>query len=61
MAVQKNRKSRAKRDSRRSHDGLKHPAVSVDPVTGEEHRRHHITANGYYKGKRILDVDSVEE
>ena len=62
MAVQKNKKSRAKRDSRRAHDRLKkHPTLSVDQTTGEEHIRHHITANGFYNGKQILKTSSSEE
>lgn len=52
MAVQKNRKTPSKRGMRRSHDGLKNSALSIDPVSGELHRRHHITADGYYRGKK---------
>ena len=44
---------------RRSHDALSKPAMSIDPTTGETHRRHHVTADGYYRGKRVIDV--VEE
>lgn len=58
MAVQKSRKSRSKRGMRRSHDSLKNPTLSVDPVTGETHRRHHVGADGYYKGKEIISVKS---
>ena len=57
MAVQKGRKTRSRRDMRRSHDSLKVAALSVDPNTGETHMRHHVTANGYYRGKKVLDVD----
>lgn len=55
MAVQQTRKSRAKRDARRSHDAL-HPNVniSIDKQTGEAHLRHHMTADGYYRGRKIL-------
>lgn len=56
MAVQKNKVSRSKRDMRRSHDSLTAEALSVDQNTGETHRRHHMTANGYYRGKQIIDV-----
>lgn len=56
MAVQKNKKSRARRDQRRSHDSLKSPALSVDNTTGELHRRHHVTADGFYKGRKVLDI-----
>lgn len=61
MAVQQNKKSRSKRDMRRSHDALTKPTLSVDSTTGEVHRRHHITEDGYYRGKKVLDVDSVYE
>ena len=56
MAVQQNRKSRARRDQRRSHDALSKPILSIDPTTGETHRRHHITADGFYRGKKVLDL-----
>lgn len=55
MAVQQNKKSRASRDKRRSHDALSLPTLSTDATTGETHRRHHITADGYYRGKKVLD------
>jgi large subunit ribosomal protein L32 len=54
MAVQQNRKSRARRDMRRSHDALTGPALSVDPTSGEIHLRHHITADGFYRGRKVI-------
>ncbi|MGY0220055.1 50S ribosomal protein L32 [Endozoicomonadaceae bacterium StTr2] len=54
MAVQKNRKTRSKRDMRRSHDALTAPALSVDASTGETHRRHHMTPDGFFKGRQIV-------
>lgn len=54
MAVQKNRKTRSKRGMRRSHDALKTPALSIDPTSGETHLRHHITPDGYYRGRKII-------
>ena len=59
MAVQKSRKTPSRRGMRRSHDALSKPTMSVDPTTGETHLRHHVTADGYYRGKRVIDV--VEE
>lgn len=56
MAVQQNKKSRSRRDMRRSHDALGMPTLSVDQTTGETHLRHHMTADGYYRGKKILDT-----
>ncbi|MGI9214844.1 MAG: 50S ribosomal protein L32 [Gammaproteobacteria bacterium] len=54
MAVQKSRRSRSTRGQRRVHDKLTSLPVSMDQETGELHLRHHITANGYYKGKQII-------
>lgn len=56
MAVQKSRKTPSRRDMRRSHDSLKGPTLSVDSSTGETHRRHHVTADGFYRGKRVIEV-----
>ena len=54
MAVQQNKVSRSKRDRRRSHDGLKGPTLSEDSTTGETHRRHHVSADGFYRGKKVI-------
>ena len=56
MAVQQNRKTRSKRDKRRTHDSLTGPTLSTDKTSGEVHRRHHVTADGFYKGKKVLDL-----
>ena len=63
MAVQKSRKTPSKRGMRRSHNALKNPALSEDQETGEIHLRHHITADGYYRGKQVLKstVEDIEE
>ncbi len=61
MAVQKNRKTRSKRGMRRAHDALKNPTLSTDPTTGETHMRHHITPEGYYRGKKVLDVEAAHD
>ena len=55
MAVQQNKTSRSRRDKRRSHDKLRKPTLSVDPTTGETHRRHHVTADGFYRGRHIVN------
>lgn len=54
MAVQQNKKSPSRRGKRRAHDSLSAAALSVDSMTGEIHRRHHVSADGYYKGKKVL-------
>ena len=56
MAVQKVRSTSSRRDMRRSHDKLTGPTLSVDSNTGETHRRHHVTAEGYYRGRKVLDI-----
>lgn len=55
MAVQQNRKTRSKRDMRRSHDSLTSAQLSVDATSGETHRRHHMTADGFYRGRKVLE------
>lgn len=54
MAVQQNRGSRSKRDQRRSHHALKKATLSTDPTTGERHRRHHMTPDGFYRGRQVV-------
>jgi len=62
MAVQKSRKTPSRRGMRRSHDALTKPTLSTDPTTGELHRRHHVTADGFYKGNQVVaTADEVEE
>ncbi len=54
MAVQQNRKTPSKRGMRRAHDRLKNPTLSIEPTTGEVHRRHHVSADGYYRGRQVV-------
>ncbi len=54
MAVQQNRKTPSKRGMRRAHDALSGPTLSVEPTTGETHRRHHISPDGYYRGRKVI-------
>ncbi len=56
MAVQKSKVTPARRGMRRSHDSLKSASISEDSTTGETHRRHHIGADGYYRGKKVISV-----
>lgn len=53
MAVQQNRKSRSKRGMRRAHDSLDKPTLSIDPTSGETHRRHHVSPEGFYRGRKV--------
>ena len=54
MAVPQNRKSASKRGMNRSHDALSNPPLAAEPTTGEVHLRHHISPNGYYRGKKVI-------
>ena len=58
MAVQKSRKTRSKRGMRRSHDALTAATVSVDSVSGEKHPRHHVTADGFYRGRKVVETNA---
>lgn len=55
MAVQQNRKTPSKRGMRRSHDGLSTETLSIDPTSGETHLRHHVTPDGFYRGKKVIN------
>ena len=57
MAVQKDRKTRSKRGMRRAHDSLTAATISIDSTTGEKHRRHHVTPDGFYRGKKVIDTE----
>ncbi len=60
MAVQKSKKSRSRRDMRRSHDALGNPTLSVEATTGETHRRHHVSADGFYRGQQVINKQDDE-
>ena len=57
MAVQKNKVTRSRCGQRRSHDALKTATLSVDVTTGETHRRHHVTSDGFYRGRKVVDTE----
>lgn len=61
MAVQKNKKTRSRRGMRRSHQSLSKPTVSVEPLTGETHLRHHVTPDGYYRGRQVIEQPEYGE
>jgi len=61
MAVQQNRKTRSKRGMRRSHDALTGATLSVDSTTGETHLRHHVSPDGYYRGRKIITAKNDSE
>ena len=55
MAVQQNKKSPSRRGMRRAHYTAGAPALSVDPMSGNPHRRHHLArGSGFYRDRRII-------
>ena len=54
MAVQQNKKSPSRRGMRRSHDSLSGPTLSIEPTSGETHLRHQVSADGYYRGRKVI-------
>jgi large subunit ribosomal protein L32 len=38
----------------RAHDALVAPSLALEPTTGEVHLRHHISPNGFYRGKKVI-------
>jgi large subunit ribosomal protein L32 len=58
MAVQQNKKTRSRRGMRRSHDALDSSTLTVDQTSGETRRRHHVSADGFYRGKKVVDTGS---
>lgn len=61
MAVAKSKKSRSRRNMRRAHSSLSNPALSVDAATGETHLRHHVSPDGYYKGRQVIPPQLIVE
>ena len=57
MAVQQNRKTPSRRGMRRSHDKLTTSTLSIEPTTGETHLRHHVSADGFYRGRKVINKD----
>lgn len=54
MAVQKSKKTRSRRGMRRAHDAISAPTLSIEPTSGEQHLRHHVSAEGYYRGRQVI-------
>ena len=61
MAVQKSRKTPSRRGMRRSHDALSSATLSVEQTTGETHLRHHVSAEGYYRGRKVIADKVVDD
>ena len=61
MAVQKSKKTRSRRGMRRSHDALSASCVATDLETGERHLRHHVSPDGFYRGREVLSSKDTME
>lgn len=61
MAVQKSRVTPSRRGMRRSHDNLasRTPTLSTDKESGEIHLRHHVTADGFYRGRQVIEKKAI--
>lgn len=60
MAVQKSKRTPSTRGARRSHDKLSKKALSIEPTTGETHLRHHVSPDGFYRGRQVVADNVVE-
>jgi large subunit ribosomal protein L32 len=61
MAVQKSKVTASRRGMRRSHDALKGSTLSIEATSGETHRRHHVSPDGYYRGRKVIDTKGSEQ
>jgi len=61
MAVQKSKKSHSRKGMRRAHDALTATELSVEPTTGATHRRHHVSPDGYYRGRKVIETKDDSE
>ena len=60
MAVPKKKKSRSRRDMRRSHDALKSAAWVECPNCGELTRPHHVCQScGHYGKREVIEVETA--
>ena len=57
MAVQKSRVTPSRRGMRRGHDKLKASTLSIESETGETHLRHHVSPEGFYRGKEVIQFE----
>ena len=61
MAVGKSKKSRSKSKMRRAGVRVFMPTLTEDVFTGEAHMRHHVTDQGYYKGKQMIKIKTKQQ
>jgi large subunit ribosomal protein L32 len=56
MAVPKSKISPSRQGMRRSHHALGKTCVNEDQTTGEIKRPHHVSSDGYYRGRKVTDA-----
>ena len=59
MAVPKKKTSKSKSAMRKAGNGalkVKLPNVMIDKDTGEYKLSHHVSLDGYYKGKKVVET-----
>jgi large subunit ribosomal protein L32 len=60
MAVPKRKKSKSKRDKRRTHQKLSAPNLSTCPQCGEATMPHQVCPScGNYKDRTVIDTDEI--
>jgi len=58
MAVPKKKTSKSRRDTRRAHDALVAPGISVCPQCKEPKQSHRVCPScGTYKGREIISTE----
>lgn len=58
MALPKRKKSKSRRDKRRTHQKTDAPNLSTCPECGEAKLPHHACPScGYYKGRKVVDTE----
>ncbi len=58
MALPKRKKSKSRRDKRRTHQKTEAPNLSTCPECGEAKMPHHACPScGYYKGRKVVDTE----
>ena len=56
MAVPKRKKSKSRRDTRRSHHRIKNVNIIEDKKSGEFRLSHHVDLKtGFYKGRQVFE------
>ena len=61
MAVPKRKTCRSRKGMRQAHDALTSKLLSTDKTSGETHIRHHVTKDGYYRGRQVIESKTPVE